>query len=254
MVSVKFQEILEAFEFVSAGPPMEHTAYVCLETGRFYYVSSELGFLDEDAPEDLEDSDRYLAVPHKHDLDLGKRLALRFADEHLPRHYDAVRAQFSRKGAYSRFKRLLEDEGMLDRWYAFEEAAEEAALRDWCDEVGLHVTGKPEETPSQLRASNLFEDCSPPRQGERTDLLLAHRNLVVERIVSSANLTPKTYVQSQDEWVLLVSGEAKLDVAGQTVELKAGDYLFLPSGTAHTVKSASEGALWLAVHLQANDR
>jgi len=40
-----------------------------------------------------------------------------------------------------------------------------------------------------------------------------------------------------------------MDVAGEAVELKAGDYLFLPAGTAHTVKSASEGALWLAVHL-----
>lgn len=83
------------------------------------------------------------------------------------------------------------------------------------------------------------------------DVLLAHRNLVVERIVSSATLAPKEYVQSQDEWVLLVRGEAQIEVAGAAVALKAGDHLFLPSGTAHIVKSASEGAMWLAVHLHA---
>jgi cupin 2 domain-containing protein len=101
----------------------------------------------------------------------------------------------------------------------------------------------------QSATGNLFTDCASPGAGERIDVLLAHRNLVVERIVSSANLIPKKYVQAQDEWVVLVTGEAKLDIAGETLDLKAGDYVFLPSGTPHTVKSASEGALWLAVHL-----
>ena len=100
-----------------------------------------------------------------------------------------------------------------------------------------------------MSAGNLFENGSPPAAGERFDVLLEHRNLLVERVVSSANITPKTYVQSQDEWVLLVRGEAEIEVAGEAVVLKPGDHLFLPSGTAHTVKSASEGAIWLAFHL-----
>ena len=98
---------------------------------------------------------------------------------------------------------------------------------------------------------NVFEDSSPPRAGERSDVLLTRKNLVVERIVSSANITPKRYIQSQDEWVVLVRGEAELEVAGEVVVLKCGDHLFLPSGTVHIVKSASDGALWLAVHLHA---
>lgn len=102
-----------------------------------------------------------------------------------------------------------------------------------------------------MKPRNLFDDDSPPGAGERVDILLAHRNLVVERIVSSANIAPKMYVQPQDEWVLLVRGEAEMEVGGVAVALKAGDHLFLPSGTAHVVKSASEGAMWLAVHLHA---
>jgi len=38
-------------------------------------------------------------------------------------------------------------------------------------------------------------------------------------------------------------------VAGETVVLRAGDYLFLPAGTPHTVRRVAQGSLWLAVHL-----
>ena len=96
---------------------------------------------------------------------------------------------------------------------------------------------------------NLFQDATPPAGSERFDVLLSHRNLVVERIVSSATTTPQEYVQTQDEWVALLSGEAVLRVAGDTVALKAGDHLFLPAGVPHTVEHVSEGAMWLAVHL-----
>lgn len=100
-----------------------------------------------------------------------------------------------------------------------------------------------------MRISNLFTDAAPPREGERFDILHSHKNLVVERIVSSAAVTPQEYVQSQDEWVLLVHGEANLQVAGESIPLKSGDYLFLPAGVPHTVEHTSEGAMWLTVHL-----
>ena len=49
--------------------------------------------------------------------------------------------------------------------------------------------------------------------------------------------------------MLLVQGTAVLDIDGETKSLKAGDYVFLPAQTPHTVKQASQGALWLALHL-----
>lgn len=100
-----------------------------------------------------------------------------------------------------------------------------------------------------MRTGNLFHDAAAPPEGERFDVLLSHRNLVVERIVSSAALTSREFVQPQDEWVVLLQGEAILQIAGEAVSLKAGDYLFLPAGVPHTVERASSAALWLAVHL-----
>ncbi|MCP1726573.1 cupin 2 domain-containing protein [Natronospira proteinivora] len=100
-----------------------------------------------------------------------------------------------------------------------------------------------------MRTGNLFSDADPPPSGERFETLLRHRNLVVERILSSADIDSEEYVQRQDEWVVLVQGEATLQVDDEAVELSAGDHVFIPAGVPHTVERVSEGALWLGVHL-----
>jgi cupin 2 domain-containing protein len=100
-----------------------------------------------------------------------------------------------------------------------------------------------------MNRGNLLAEARPPASGEHFQTLLEHRNLVIERIVSSALIERVRYVQPQDEWVMLVSGEATLDCAGESIHLVAGDYLFLAAGVPHTVERVSAGALWLAVHL-----
>jgi len=100
-----------------------------------------------------------------------------------------------------------------------------------------------------MRTGNLFVDADAPLQGERFEALLNHKNLVIERIVSSSATTPTEYIQPQDEWVAMIRGEATLDIAGELFELHSGDYVFIPGGTPHTVRCVSDGALWLAVHL-----
>ncbi len=77
MVAVTYDDISAAFEFVSSAALMEHSAYISLDTGQIHWIS-ELASMDEELPDDLEVSDRYLAIPHKNELDLGKNLALRF--------------------------------------------------------------------------------------------------------------------------------------------------------------------------------
>jgi cupin 2 domain-containing protein len=117
---------------------------------------------------------------------------------------------------------------------------------------GCGLPGPDARRPSEsilMRIDNLFANAAAPAQGERFEALLSHKNLVIERIVSSAEITPTQYVQTQDEWVAMLQGEATLEVAGEAVELRSGDYLFLPAGTPHTVRRVSEGALWLAIHL-----
>ena len=100
-----------------------------------------------------------------------------------------------------------------------------------------------------MRPGNLLADSAPPPNGERFETLLSHRNLVVERIISSDTPDSRAYIQTQDEWVLLLRGEAVLSIAGELSRMKDGDYVFLPAGTPHSVVSVSDGAVWLGVHL-----
>jgi hypothetical protein len=118
---------------------MEHNAYFSLDTGKIWWTSDSNDAFDEEIPDDLETSDRYLAIPHKSQLDLGKRLAARFVAQALPARYEQVEGYFRRQGAYARFKDLLEHEGVLERWYSFEADAVESALRQWCAENGLEL-------------------------------------------------------------------------------------------------------------------
>jgi hypothetical protein len=139
MVAVKLDDLSLAFDFVSYAAPTEHNAYVSLDTGKIWWTSDSGDALDEEIPDDLETSDRYLAIPNRNELDLGRRLALRFVAQELPAHYDQVEGLFRRQGAYARFKDLLEREGFLERWYSFETDAVESALRQWCAENGLEL-------------------------------------------------------------------------------------------------------------------
>jgi hypothetical protein len=139
VTTVKYSDLEEAYAFVSFAPPMANAAYIARDTG-IIYCTSDFTPLDEEVPEDLEISDRYVVIPHKNDLDLGRNLALRFAEEQLGDQAERVDDIFRHKGAYARFKDLLESKGLVEEWYSFEAQATEAALRDWCAENGIEVS------------------------------------------------------------------------------------------------------------------
>lgn len=138
MPAVSYDELEIAFAFVNSTPAIGNAAYVCLDTGAIYWTS-EFNSIDEQVPDDLETSDRYLPVPHTKDLDLGRTLALRFIAEELPEQSELVGGIFRHKGAYARFKDLLEPAGLLQKWYDFEAKSTEKALRDWCAEHDIRI-------------------------------------------------------------------------------------------------------------------
>jgi hypothetical protein len=137
-MKVNFSDLLLAFEFVSSGGSGENTAYLSKETGKIYWQSAWVDDV-EDLPDELGDPAKYLTIPDKRELDLGKPLVLKFARQHLPDDYDKVREIFSRSGAYARFKDLLQYRHAVDRWYAFEQEATEKALKDWCEDNEIEV-------------------------------------------------------------------------------------------------------------------
>jgi hypothetical protein len=135
-VPIDFDELLAAYEWVGTGETvaMDCEAYVSRETGTIHW-SGEV--VDEEPPEDIEDGTLYIAVPHKNEFDLGRALAIRFVEEHLPRSREAVYVFFRKRGAYPKFKSLLASSGQLDAWHEYAAAATENALREWCEENGF---------------------------------------------------------------------------------------------------------------------
>ena len=147
MVTIKYDDLSLAFEFVSSASSMEHRAFVSRDTGKVYWASELGGFDEEELPDDLDTSDQYLEIPHKNDLNLGARLPMRFAQERLPAQYDRIADIFRSRGAYRRFKEILTLEGFLEEWYAFENEATEQALREWCQQNDIHLDERSEEPP-----------------------------------------------------------------------------------------------------------
>lgn len=88
---------------------------------------------------------------------------------------------------------------------------------------------------------------------ELFDSLVSNDNILIERIISTGQTTPpgEWYDQDKDEWVILLQGEAVLSYEdGKQIQLKAGDYLFIPAHQKHRVeyRSSKPPCIWLAVH------
>jgi hypothetical protein len=137
-----FRELLEAFEIMSMTVGDSY-AYLCRQSGKVYirmdpsYVGEEYA---GEVPDDVDDEEKYIVLPDKRELDLGKPLVMGFARQVLPQDLDHVRDIFQKKGAYSRFKTLLARRGALEQWYDFERKATERALREWCELNEVELT------------------------------------------------------------------------------------------------------------------
>jgi hypothetical protein len=116
-------------------------SYICRRTGRIYWVSGEPGLLgdDEKIPGDIDDIEKYVPVPGKRSLDLGTRLVFDFAARHLDEQYDAIRGIFRHKGAYRRFREILEETDSVDAWHTFSQERTLRALEEWCESEGFVV-------------------------------------------------------------------------------------------------------------------
>ncbi len=98
---------------------------------------------------------------------------------------------------------------------------------------------------------NIFKDIKVDKEKEQFIDLLKHQNVRIERIVSNGQCSPVGfwYEQEENEFVLLLKGEAILEFEDREVTLKEGDFINIPSYEKHRVKSTLENSatIWLAV-------
>lgn len=137
-MKISYDEIESAFLFLSMSQICDNQVYISRTTGQTLYLSED-GESDE-VPDDFEESDDYIEIPTKYDLDLGNRLVFEFVDDRIPKEMEKVSRIFRKRGAYSKYKNLLERLGLLDEWHRFENKRQEEALRRWCADNDIELT------------------------------------------------------------------------------------------------------------------
>lgn len=102
---------------------------------------------------------------------------------------------------------------------------------------------------------NIFDLTGKERGKELVSELFAAEGVRIERIVSTGEVTG-WYDQSDDEWVLLMAGNAELEIeengVRRSVLLKKGDTLFLAAHQRHRVTRTSSNppCIWLCVFMR----
>jgi cupin 2 domain-containing protein len=101
---------------------------------------------------------------------------------------------------------------------------------------------------TRVVSGRLRPSSDAPAAGEQSEELARLGGVVVEQILSGAIAAPVDYDQDHDEWVVLLSGGATLDVEDESLELAAGDWVLLRAHVQHRLVETVPGSTWLALH------
>lgn len=94
---------------------------------------------------------------------------------------------------------------------------------------------------------NLYTAKEPEHNCETFNQLFQNNHYRIETIRSHLSSPGEFYNQDEDEWVVLIEGEAVLEIKGVKHHLQKGESCYLPKHTQHRVLSTSKDALWLGV-------
>jgi cupin 2 domain-containing protein len=112
-------------------------------------------------------------------------------------------------------------------------------------------------TASAPPTLNLLAGLPSAGAEETVEMLLKGDGVRVERIVSHGQASPDGFWYDQDEaeWVLLLSGRARLTIEGEAEDraLGPGDSVFLPAHCRHRVAWTDPDAptVWLTIFVDA---
>ncbi len=103
-------------------------------------------------------------------------------------------------------------------------------------------------------SGNLLTPVPFNAHNELFELLIQSKNVKIERIISSGQTSPEDfwYDQENDEFVVILSGEARISIEYESTErhLYPGDFIHIPAHVRHrvTYTDPKGETVWLAVH------
>jgi len=103
-----------------------------------------------------------------------------------------------------------------------------------------------------MSKNNLFANLPTNLPEETFEDLFSNSNVRIERILSQGHCSPENdwYDQGENEWVLLLQGDAVLEYEdGTCVTMTMGDYQNIPAHVKHRVKwtHPDKVSIWLAI-------
>ena len=98
---------------------------------------------------------------------------------------------------------------------------------------------------------NIYENILINKENEEFIQILKNENIRVERIVSNGQTSKDNfwYEQEENEFVLLLEGDAILEFEDKELSLKKGDFINIEAKRKHRVKYTSKDkpTIWLAI-------
>ncbi|NLB80497.1 MAG: cupin domain-containing protein [Clostridiaceae bacterium] len=94
---------------------------------------------------------------------------------------------------------------------------------------------------------NIFDIPKGYMPQELAETLLENKNVRIERIVSK-NHTTDWLEQDEDEWLVLLVGDAEIEFEDITITLKVGDTMFIPKHQKHRVAKTTK-CVWLCIFI-----
>jgi len=102
-----------------------------------------------------------------------------------------------------------------------------------------------------MKKGNIFENIPKTLNKELFEDILKTKNLRIERIVSDGHSSDKGfwYDQPENELIFLIQGSSEIRFEDETVILKKGDWLLIPSHKKHRVESTDKNqkTIWIAI-------
>lgn len=130
-MTIRFQDLFNAFEFVSYVDIAENAVFVDIKTEKIHYFMKMMGNYQQHYIDQLDH--RYcFRVPHNNELNLGKVLALQFCQEKKIQLQQHLLEISDEEKFHSELDRVLQALSMNDEWCNYKRAAQQNALKQWC--------------------------------------------------------------------------------------------------------------------------
>ncbi len=102
-----------------------------------------------------------------------------------------------------------------------------------------------------MNKSNILSNILVDKKNEQFFDIFKNENIRIETIVSNGQKSKKDfwYEQDENEFVMIVQGDAILEFNDKEVKMSKGDYLIIEKHIRHRVKytSQTQATIWLAV-------